>query len=279
LLWLLLVFALLLKSNRTRAAWMVLVPLAVTHAALFVLGRALSFAPDSLFHVLGLIVSHLFPMRMEEAFLVANQASRFAPTDAVFIVSDMVAWLVIALGVLWLLGHKLQTRSRSASLLLAAAAMTMVGVVGRHGQRNGPLAAEARGSLYVYCMAAFALLLGLALAGYCSRKRYSPRRFMRWLIFWTLAVCMGFVLAVRGVPGLMFAGAESGAAIRILMLSLAAGYILAITLYAIALPFMTLALRNAFYRARLGSWLNLEGTDARPGRDAPSGEPRWRETP
>lgn len=207
------------KENRCWQALLILVPLLVVMLVWRMLTRLLSMPPE-----------------------VAELTSGF-------VFSIMAAWAI-----LWLLGHRVSRTQGVVRLFTAMAVMLAVGTLSCHsffglGSTDGwPL------WFMLFSICTLALLLGATLSGYFCRKKFSPRRFMAWLLLWTgLAV----PIACAPVLAASIAFVESSNPVEFLtilldalMASLMACPFLGGALYLTNAPFMFMAHRSAFYNER-----------------------------
>lgn len=225
-LWVLLVALLVLvKSNRRAQAWLIWLPVLAVSLGWSMLARLLFLPPESAEPFGG--------------FLVALAAS----------------WAVV-----WLLAPWLARCRVWAALLLATAAMLAAGgvfyfSVCDFASPDGP---DFWSVLHV--AGALALLVATVLGAYSCRTEYQPRRFMVWLLLWMIAV------PVLSIPVTMLVAAFFGSdglidfvrlVVMALISSVIGGALLGVVLYLVNLPFLFLAMRNPFYRARFHDVLRL----------------------
>jgi hypothetical protein len=106
----------------------------------------------------------------------------------------------------------------------------------------------------LFAVCALNLLVGVTLSGYFCRTKYSPRRFMAWLLLWT-----ALAVPIAGVPAVAvtLAFVESYDPVEFLTVIVSAllpllsmSFFLGGAVYLMNLPFMFLAHRSAFYRDR-----------------------------
>jgi hypothetical protein len=215
---------LLVKENRRRQAWAILIPLV---AIVLIYG------------------------------MLAGTASR---ASAVEMVRCLVVTLVTAWAVVWLLAHRLSTRSWILTCLLAFLVMLATGLLS-YVCNFGLSDYENLTGLGVYfSVAALALVLPMAISGRCCRRVYAPGRFMAWLLLWmALVLCLGMVVVLGGVA--LFFEQRSWAGMMHLLVAVPfvalMGGIWGIAFYVLNLPFMLLAFRSSFYRERFCHVLGL----------------------
>jgi hypothetical protein len=228
IIWLVLVLALvMIKANRNRRAWLILIPLVAVS-------------------LLWTIFKKVAPL----------PSSYLSTSDPLFVS------LVIGISVLLLLGHKIGNRNRFVTFLLAWVLMTVVGIAGVISYSGLSFSQQAVGSVIVFAMTALAMLLAFVFAGRCCRKRYSNLRFMLWLAVWDVVVCemifLGY-LAIAMVIMSMIGDMPDGLRLSSVLLQLAVtGLVVGICLYVILLPFMILAQRSGFFRERFYACLRLK---------------------
>ena len=160
--WLVLILLLQRKPNRTRQAWMVLIPFLLTYTLLLLVNRA------------------LVSMGMDITLLIS---------------------VPISLAALWLLSYKLEPLSRSRTFFGAAAILAAMGFVNAvcHSGLSPDILNERLALLYL--VGACAILLAMTVARFFCRKSYSPTRFMLWLLlcFVLACTCLTVPLAIMSV--------------------------------------------------------------------------------
>ena len=220
----------LVKGNRNRQAWLILLPLLAVTVISRMIPRLFLLSPATV-----------------EAF-------------ASFSVSIAAAWAVV-----WLLSHWLAKCHATAGFFLALMAMLMVGGLS-YASIYG--ISSARELVYwwgPYGTCVLALLLAMMLSGFNCRRQYRPGRFAAWLLLWTIALPIAFLPVVFVIPmALAVAFTAFGLLefVMILVVSLFLGGLLGGALYLLNLPFLFLAVRCPFYRNRFHNAFRLKGVRA-----------------
>lgn len=162
---------------------------------------------------------------------------------------------VIGISIVWLLGHKIGNRNRLVTFLLALVIIAVIGLVGVVSYGAADMSEETTLAITLVVLA-LAVLVSLALAGWCCRKRFGGPRFLLWLGLWTIAVSvlsvvlmLVVVFFIQGMPTFSIA--------TLLLQIMLAGLILGVFVYVAALPFLILALCSPFFWERLRACLQL----------------------
>ena len=102
------------------------------------------------------------------------------------------------------------------------------------------------------------LPMGMLLASYFCRRRYSPLWFRIWLLVWMVAAVMGLMLLTPRFCGARppGTGRVGGHSDRLVVGSV----VYAGILYLLNLPFQELAFRCPFYRERFEKFFRIEKT-------------------
>ena len=213
-LWALILLLLVIpKANRNRQAWLILIPLGLV-----------------------LILWHTPTM-----LLGVSESS--AQTIGCLIVSGAMAWTMV-----WLLGHRLESRYSTVTFFLILGIMLAAGALsffysGEEQNSFVPLAV-------FYSFAVVSLVVAMMLTGRFCRKRCSPRSFGLWLLVWLGAVTVGSAISIYLAWNMMaqqlWANFIQGLIVIPTMAALLAGIV-----YIVNLPFLILAVKNPFYRRRL----------------------------
>jgi hypothetical protein len=224
-LWLIVVSLLFLGANRKLQAWLILAPLVGINVVLY-------------------FVKILFSSLSIEPFSSISE-----------LLFSVLGSLALGFAALWILSFALGNRNRFLSLVLAAIIMAAVAILGTLLSGSFVFAFQAVPNLFLYGVSALAALLGLALAGAVSRRRFSARSFMMRLPLWTILVgiveafvYIGVILALVGRAAYV-QGIFSGALI--------AGVVVGALSYLILLPFMALTFSSKFYRNRFNAVFRL----------------------
>lgn len=230
LLWVALIPLLVVRSNRHREAWRVLVPLLIIHVILLMLRRALfgGSSPDSV----------------------------FGPT---------VSSLALMLAMLWLVAHKVASHGGVETFFRAAVLMVAIAVLGTLCDHGFGFWEGSVVGLVVSGLAALILLAGLTAARFSCRRRYDDRRFLLWLLLWVVVATAAALLLCTCLSWMLFGGfAYMSEMILQLLLACAmcliAGVVGGIVLYLILLGYLLIAFRMSFYRARFDACFQLEST-------------------
>jgi MFS family permease len=215
-LWLILLAALVfIRDNRTPHILLILVPFLIVNIAWFLFSQMMDFSNSTDFEMF-----------------------------------DMMFYsLVAATTFLWLFAPKLGRYNPRIAIVLAFTLIVLIflaGIVSYIGFGFSDVAVVA---LIMLAVSALAMLLGFVLAGWRCRKHYGFVRFMLWLAFWMVIICLVsmivfylIALLIRPVPI---------AISTILFLALIVGLILAVCIYVINLPYMILAQRSSFFRKKI----------------------------
>ena len=209
------------KANRHRQAWLILVPLALVL-------------------LVPRMLATLFAMPDEAAELLGYSLASFA-----------MAWSAV-----WLVGHRLATGSRTITFLLIVAAMSAIGAFSEFC-RSGNAAGLLSSSIGFGLVAAI-LSLGMMLAGYSCRKKYSPRRYRVWLLVWTVASMMGSMTCFSTIMLLIVFREQFAHVAPTLLFLIPISAIYGVVLYLVNLPFLELAFRSSFYADRFERIFHIE---------------------
>ena len=164
--------------------------------------------------------------------------------------------LVVTITVLWLFAHKFGNRNRFLTFLRAFALMAVLGLVGAISYCGLTFSQQTGGAVIILAILALAMLLGFVLAGWQCRTRYSSLRFMLYLAFWTVTVCLASMLVFYPI---VFIIQQVPVPIStVLLVALIAGLAFGAFLYVIVFPFMILALWSSFFRERFYACLRLK---------------------
>ena len=225
-LWVLLAALLIVvKPNRRLQAWLIWLPVLAVSLGWSMLARLLFMPPQG-----------------------AEPGGDFFATLA-------ASWAAVWLLAPWLAGRRVATA-------LAVALLTMLCAGGLFYLSAYDMdSAEGRDfSLILYPAAALALLLATALTARFCRQAYRPRRFLAWLLLWTLVVPIVSIPVVAIVTGVLAGEGLLDFAVMLVMAVfpwLIGGAVLGGALYLVNLPFLLLAMRNAFFGARFQDVLRL----------------------
>ena len=193
-------------------------------------------------------------------FLVRLLWSRFqpilgAPSDVLEVFRVLIDALVLGIAVLWLLAYKLGNRNRFVSFLLALVVLVAVTVVAVVSYQAWSSIAAFQ-IFVIQALGIVTMLLVFILAGWRCRKRYGPWRFMLWLALWTIVISI-----VAFLTFFLIAEGPSDPAeelIRQIPQVLLVGFIFAICIYMLNLPFMILAFVTPFFRERFYAYFHLK---------------------
>ncbi len=228
-LWVVLLTCLLRKGNRCLRAWLVLVPLVVVLA------------------IWGM-VKQLLPFN-------TSNAEGF---------SQLVSLMAITLAVLWLLAQRPERRKGVVSFLLAGAILAGLGTLGMLCYNGFRLDGETAAYFAIYGIWVLTLLLGMTISCLRCRKNFAVKRFLSLLLLWMIILTVGFMLLYMAIIMLIESHMYNMALVMLMQVGIV-GFVLAVALYVIALPYMILIFRNAFYRRRFENCFNL-AVCANPGR-------------
>jgi len=178
-----------------------------------------------------------------------------APSDILMVLGMLVDAFIVGMAVLWLLAYKLGNRNRFVSFLLALVVLVAVSIVAVVSSQAWSSRA-ALGLLVIQALGIATMLLVFVLAGWHCRKRYGPWRFMLWMALWTIVISLvgmiTFFLIAEG------ASDPSEELIRQIPQVLLVGFIFAICVYMLNLPFMILAFVTPFFRERFYAYFHLK---------------------
>jgi hypothetical protein len=201
------------RANRTRQAWLILIPL------LFVL------------------VLWRVPIMWLDFIGDPNQILGW------LIVTWTMAWAMV-----WLMGHWLAGRYRLVTWFSIVVVMLAAGVLSFFcsGQEDASFPSFA----IFYSVVVVSTPAAMLLAGGSCRKRFSGKSFGLWLLLWIVVVTVGLPLAVLlGVSVIMQLPLADllGSLLAIcVVMGVSAGI-----MYVINLPFVILGMYSTFYRSRL----------------------------
>jgi hypothetical protein len=235
-LWLALILVFVLpKSNRDRRALLIIAPLVVVNLLWLLFKKALSMS--------------------------SSNAQQF----------DMLFQSIsISIAVMWLIAHKLGNRNHFVTFLQALALMAIIGLVGAISYFGLNFSQQSFDTLILLIMSAFVILLGFVLAGRRCRIHYSSLRFMLYLAFWTIVVCLVSMFVVFLAVSIIQQMNVSISSVLIMIPIV--GLILGACLYVIVFPFMILAIYSPFFRERFYACLRLKSmrtTIAQPNTNQP----------
>ncbi len=219
----------LLKENRHRQAWAILIALAAVVLGCRLLAVLLFMPPGT------------------------------AETFCTFLTTVATAWTIV-----WLLGPWLGAVGGGVAFLIALAAMYFVGLLSYLACYGLTCDASLPPLATCYTVGVFGLLLPMLLARRSCRGVYRRSRFMARLLFWMVLTMSGGMLLfdvvmtfITAVPGGRDAGSMFFDSLPSCVLG---GAVWAIAWYVGNLPFMMVAFRSDFYRERLLRVLRLIAT-------------------
>jgi len=188
-------------------------------------------------------------------WLALKQAMGLGPAETEM--SNMVFnSLSVGVTVLWLFAHKLGRRNRFVTFLLSFALMLALGFVGTVSYVGLEFSRQTDGGLILLAISVLALLLGFVLTGWQCQNCYSGLRFVLYLAFWTMAVCLASTFVLYSIT---FNIDQAPVPIyAVLLLSLVVGLMLGGCLYVISLPYMVLALHSPLFRERFYACMRLK---------------------
>lgn len=111
----------------------------------------------------------------------------------------------------------------------------------------------------LYAMATFVLLSSMTLSRRSCRKTYSSVRFMVWLFLWTLVVAIVVMFTFCAIVVIGLNQEELSDLLHMLIPALLYGTIGGLLLYLFNLPFMLVSMRMPFYRRRFRRVFGLRG--------------------
>jgi len=162
----------------------------------------------------------------------------------------------ISIAVMWLIAHKLGNRNHFLTFLRALALMAVICLVGEISYFGLNFSQETFQTLIMSIMSALVILLGFVMAGQRCRIRYSSLRFMLYLAFWTIAVCLVSMFVVFLAVSIIQQTTVSISSVLIMIPIV--GLIFGACLYVIVFPFMILAFYSPFFRERFYACLRLK---------------------
>ena len=177
-----------------------------------------------------------------------------APSDLIAILKVFVDAIAVGMAMLLLLAYKFGNRNRFISLLLALIVLlgaTIVAIASYQVWTSSRMNFEI---LVIQALGIVTMLLAIVLAGWLCRKRYGPRRFMLWLVLWTMVISLASIIAFF----LISEGPSWEELIRRMREVLLVAMVFATCIYMLNLPFMILALVTPFFRGRLYAYFHLK---------------------
>lgn len=218
----------LVRANRRAQAWLIWLPVLAVALAWSMLSRLLFLSPDA-----------------AEPF------------------GDFLTTLAASWAAAWLLAPWLAPRHFLAGVFLAVVAMVIVGGVYYLSVYDFRSLDEPVALSVLHVAGALSLVVATVLAASRCRQAYRPRRFLAWLLLWMLVipmVCTPLVALVTVGSTLFWSEGlleVVSMAMTMLVGSAIGGAVLGVSLYLLNLPFVALATRNEFYRARFLDVLRL----------------------
>jgi hypothetical protein len=179
------------------------------------------------------------------------------PTSSEVIFDPIVYSLIVSIAVVFLFGHKLGGRNRFVTFLLTIGIMAAVLAVCTISNFGIEFSREMLGAVIYFISLALPILLGVILAGWRCRKRYSSLRFMLWLAVWVWVVPAIFMLTYFGI-GMVISGGIGLSVGQLTIIILMGSLVISAFSYVILLPYMILAFSSGFFRERLYAFLRLE---------------------
>ena len=174
----------LVKENRNRLAWTILIPF--------------------------LLLSEILWPWMVHLLSLSSPGMEHYGTS--------LQWFFVAWTALWLASPWLVKVRPLGNLVVAVMFVLFAALIGVAAQFGVYQHLYPNSELLDYAIGVFALLSAFALAGRCCRKRYSPGRFLAWMAVWlVVVVAIGIVCEVVYFFG-GFDGRQASAWPRILML-------------------------------------------------------------
>jgi hypothetical protein len=237
LLWLALILVFVLpKSNRNPRALLIIAPLVVVNL-FYLLLKNISGMPSS--------VAQQYDMLFQS--------------------------ISISIAVMCLVGKKLGNSNHFVTFLRALVLMAVICLVGEISYFGLSFSQQTFNTLTMSIMSAFVILLGFVLTGRRCRIHYSSLRFMLYLAFWTIAVCLVSMLVVFLAVSII---QQTTFSISILLIMIpTVGLIFGACLYVIVFPFMILTFYSPFFRERCYACLQLKSMPLTEKSDADSGWP------
>ncbi|MBC8181522.1 ADP-ribosylglycohydrolase family protein [candidate division KSB1 bacterium] len=225
-LWLLLVLAIVaLKENYKFSALLIALPLVV---------------------VLGV-------WTLLSSFMSAEMLDTFA-------IGPVIVSMAVGLALLCLVGEKIGKYKWFISYLIAIVILLAAGYSGTVGSNAGRLDAGTKISLMTFFYWAGALLLALTITALNCRKSYSNKRFLGFLLLWSVVSQILFLFLYAGMNW-GFVTAILGKLSIIIIVIAIMGSIFGIILYIITLPYLVLIFRSKLYKNRFRSCLRLPAVD------------------
>ena len=226
---LLLLAALTLRApNRTRGAWLALIP--------------------------PLVLPPLLLWLLEQGGLAALFG----------FLSDSVAIFLFAVAMLWLLADKLGGPSRMTAAGYALLVVLAASVIGMFGVSSLSLGFILIPTGIVYGIMTAVFFAAMVFAAAACRKRYTSTRYLVWL-FCILVFAIGCVLAFfSGLMTvisllLMEGGLDVSYLFYSFVISLATGLAVGLAVFLLVLPFIALALWSPTFRPRFHAVFRLPG--------------------
>ncbi len=174
---------------------------------------------------------------------------------------DMCSMVNLGFAAVWAYSHAMQGRTRFGAFLVAGYSFAVASLL---------TAASITGvePFMTFIMTIMGTVLGmlallaLALAGYCCRRIYSPRRFVMWLLLWNVvipAIVVVPLLLLMILPMMIGGVLQGGMLFGQLMLGLGLILVTAVLLSVFAFPYLLLTFRSECYRTRFHGIFRLPG--------------------
>ncbi|MDT8304220.1 MAG: hypothetical protein RQ760_22240 [Sedimentisphaerales bacterium] len=208
--------------------------------------------PRALLIIAPLVVANLFYLLLKT---ISGMPSSVAQQYGMLFQS-----ISIGIAIMWLIAHKLGNSNHFITFLRALVLMAVICLLGEISYFGLDFSQQTFQTLTMSIMSVFVILLGFVLTGWRCRIRYSSLRFVLYLAFWIIAVCLVSMLVVFLAVSIIKQMNISISSVLIMIPIV--GLIVGACLYVIVFPFMILAFYSPFFRERFYACLRLKSMTA-----------------
>ncbi len=176
----------------------------------------------------------------------------FMPGFEVLVENASVA--VLAVGAIWALSHLFESMTRIAAFGVAALIALIFGLLAAFAAVDG---------IPAYIVIVSSVLLAMVAAGFSCRKRYTMRRFICWILGWSL-VPVVLVFLILTVLALFLTEGALDMMIFLMFQVVVMSLFATVGIYIVILPFVELTLHHGTYRSRFYRIFRLPGMEETP---------------